>query len=154
MKNIIIIFVSVIAGFCLLEFLTRVLNSAPPAVNYIGSFRLVENPKMMYELIPCSQIEGDVVNEQGFKDKKNFIKEKPKNTIRIAMIGDSITQGSFVPLGKTFSDQLEQLLNQEAVIENSSFKYEGFTWKRREPEPATIQNIALICAEDTFRISS
>ena len=91
----------------------RALHLAPPVVKNIGPLRFVENRKLFYEFIPGSMVDGSRINSRGFKDTGFEIK-KGNNEVRIAMIGDSITQGFGVRLGETFSDQLEILLNRKA----------------------------------------
>lgn len=117
-------FIGIFVSLCVSELIIRKLNIAPRIIDYTAEghspFRLVSNPKIIYEYVP--QIHPDI-NKQGFRDA-NFIKEKGKNTIRIAMLGDSITEGSDVPLGKTFSDVLENLLNKKASLTESSLRYE------------------------------
>ena len=112
-----------IISIALLEFIVRALNIAPTIVNSIGCFRLIDNPKLVYEFIPGSQTRDGLINKQGFKDR-DFIKKKPEGIVRIAMLGDSVTEGSFVDLGKTFSDRLETLLNQEAAKKKGAIRYE------------------------------
>jgi lysophospholipase L1-like esterase len=68
-------------------------------------------------------VDDSLVNKQGYKDN-DFVIEKAPSLIRIAMLGDSITQGVHAPLGKTFSDQLEILLNQKAAQARSPLHYE------------------------------
>lgn len=114
---------SILMSFLLMELAVRLFNLAPSVITRLGPFRIVDNPNIVYEFMPGSYIDGSRINHQGFKDA-DFIKEKPKNVIRIAMLGDSITQGMGVVLGKTFSDRLKELLNEEAKSANSNIRYE------------------------------
>jgi len=50
----------------------------------------------------------------GFRDHKTYSYQKPPNTTRILMLGDSFTQGDEVPIDKTFSKLLETKLNAQA----------------------------------------
>lgn len=122
-KKIILVLVACFSALFISEIVVRVFHLAPQIISNIGPFRFIDNPKIVYEFIPRSYIDNSVINNQGFKDT-DFIKEKAKNLVRIAMIGDSITQGMHVPLGKTFSDQLEIILNQRALEIKSDLKYE------------------------------
>lgn len=51
-------------------------------------------------------------NSFGFHDAQITL-EKPANTTRIAVLGDSFVESLQVPLEKTFYNRLEQMLNQE-----------------------------------------
>jgi lysophospholipase L1-like esterase len=122
-KDLVVAAASLVLGFGLCESIARSLKIAPEVVPYVGNIRFVDNLKMVYELVPGSFVVGRVINKQGFNDA-DFTFEKPDHQIRIAMLGDSITQGIHVPLGKTFSDRLEELLNQKAREEGSLSTYE------------------------------
>jgi lysophospholipase L1-like esterase len=122
-ERIALLSVSCIFSILLLEIIVRVFNLAPQVITDIGPFRFADNPEIVYEFIPGSYIDGSIINKQGFKDS-DFVTEKPKNVVRIAMLGDSITQGMNVPLGKTFSDQLEKMLNLKAAEIKSKTRYE------------------------------
>ena len=50
------------------------------------------------------------LNSQGFHDREHS-KEKLPNTLRIAVLGDSVAEGVEVPIEKTFSAVLERELN-------------------------------------------
>ncbi|MFH0877249.1 MAG: SGNH/GDSL hydrolase family protein [Candidatus Omnitrophota bacterium] len=107
----------------LAEIGVRVFRLAPPVVENLGAYRLVDNPKMVYGLQPGARLDESLINAQGFKDQ-DFIKQKPKNTLRIAMLGDSITEGMRIPLGQTFSDLLEAALNEQALRRKSPRRYD------------------------------
>lgn len=122
-KYSLLIFAEITAMLILAETLTRTTNLAPTISDYpIYHFKLIDNTKMVYSLNPGAKIsEGGVVNSHGFKDAEfNFA--KPANLMRIAMIGDSITEGAYVPLGSTFSDFLETALNEKTS--DNDIKYE------------------------------
>jgi len=122
-QKFILLAISIAIGLSLSEYTIRKLKLAPEVIYQIGNIRFVDNPRMVYEYVPGSRIFGSIINRQGFYDS-DFTLEKPKNLIRIAMLGDSITLGVFVPLGKTFSDDLEKLLNQGSQKISSPLRYE------------------------------
>jgi len=123
-QKLILLTVSLIIGLSLLECAVRALGIAPEITFKLGNIRFVDNTKMVYEYVPNSYV-GDncMTNKQGFLDS-DFTLNKPKNLVRIAMLGDSITQGAFAPCRKTFSDKLELLLNQRAEAIHSPLRYE------------------------------
>lgn len=117
-------FLSFFLCFLILEIGIRALNLAPSIILTIGHNRFVDNPKIVYELIPGTITDnGSLINKQGFKDV-DFIEKKPPNTVRIAMIGDSITQGLCVATDKTFSAQLAKILNARALELGNKTHYE------------------------------
>ena len=59
---------SILTIFILLEGIVRILKLAPPEMIYYGCYRLVENEKILYELIPGAKVDGSIINQQGFKD--------------------------------------------------------------------------------------
>ncbi len=122
-QKVILLTVSVLLGFGLCEFIARTFNLGPGIIREVGPIRFVDNLNMVYELVPGSRMLENVINKQGFNDT-DFTFEKPTGVIRIAMLGDSITQGIYMSRGNTFSDKLEELLNREARQKHSSLKYE------------------------------
>ncbi|MCX6709902.1 MAG: SGNH/GDSL hydrolase family protein [Candidatus Woesearchaeota archaeon] len=58
------------------------------------------------------------INSRGFRDYE-YALEKPADSYRIAVIGDSVTFGSGIPMQETYAKQLEKMLNS-----NSSVRYE------------------------------
>lgn len=122
-KNLILFLASSIFSIILSEAIVRIFNLAPQLSDRLSYFRLVDNCKIVYELIPGSFVDGGIINQQGFRGP-NFNREKAKDIIRIAMLGDSITQGLLVEFEKTFSHQLEVLLNHRAMDIGSNLRYE------------------------------
>lgn len=141
-KNLFLVLASFILSIILSELIVRVFNLAPQISDRLSYFRLIEDPKIMYELIPGSFVDQGLINRQGFRGS-DFKKEKASNLIRIAMLGDSITQGLGVEFEKTFSHQLEILLNQRANDRGSSLRYEvmnfGVTGYNLEAEAQTLK---------------
>ncbi len=67
------------------------------------------------------------INSLGFRDYEYDI-HKPKNTFRVAIVGDSIAFGKGVTLEETFAKKLEQMLNSECQsIEVLNFGVSGYT---------------------------
>ncbi len=147
----VLVLVSIFLTLGLSEFIVRIFKLAPPMVKYYGCFRLVENEKIVYEFIPGAKVDQSIINQQGFKDS-NFVLAKEKNLTRIAMLGDSITQGMFVSLGKTFSDVLEFLLNKSAIEQHRNNKYEvmnfGVSGYNLEAEIETLKTKVIKYAPD------
>ncbi len=61
------------------------------------------------------------INSFGFRDKE-YTLEKPNNTFRIIMLGDSYTEGMGVQQNEAFSKILENRLNIELKYSNLSFE--------------------------------
>lgn len=122
LRYFLLIGIQVLSVVVLAEIIIRIFGLAPAIADYpIYHFKLIDNAKMVYSLNPGAKIsEGGFVNSHGFKDSE-FTFAKEKNLIRIAMLGDSITEGAYVAKGKTFSDFLEKSLNADNTL---SPKYE------------------------------
>ncbi|MCX8064863.1 MAG: hypothetical protein N3G21_06785, partial [Candidatus Hydrogenedentes bacterium] len=70
------------------------------------------NPKLMYELRPNAEVSHIIkINSHGFRDYE-FTKEKPPNTFRIIVVGDSVTFGWRQRLEDTYPKILEKKLNE------------------------------------------
>ncbi|MBI5873496.1 MAG: SGNH/GDSL hydrolase family protein [Candidatus Omnitrophica bacterium] len=122
-QKLILIFISAAIALGVSEYVVRKFRLAPEMALQQGNIRFVNNLKMVYEYIPSSYVGPSRTNKQGFYDF-DFTLEKPTNLIRIAMLGDSITQGAFVPLETTFSRRLEADLNQRARSQQLLARYE------------------------------
>lgn len=53
------------------------------------------------------------INANGLRDTGEYSVEKPEDTFRIVVMGDSFTYGLFVADGETYPDKLEALLNNK-----------------------------------------
>lgn len=123
-SKFLLFFLSCVAGVVICEIIIRIFNLTPQVIDYVGEWRFVDNPQMVYELVPGKRgIGSDSLNNQGFNDY-DFVKKKSYNVVRIAMLGDSIAQGVGVLKNQTFSKQLEKLLNKRAVELGSVTRYE------------------------------
>ncbi|HWQ03278.1 MAG TPA: SGNH/GDSL hydrolase family protein [Candidatus Nitrosotenuis sp.] len=69
----------------------------------------------MHRMIPGMAVTSPAgvmrTNSFGFADKE-FTKQKPAGTLRIALIGDSVVRALGAPFGTAFESQLEDYLNQ------------------------------------------
>jgi len=112
-------------GLLLCEGIVRYLKIAPAIFDYkiFEPMVFVENPRICYKMKPYGECEGGMLNSEGFKDKNRPL-YKDNDTIRIIMLGDSITKGSGINLGATFSDLLEKNLNLKLKVAGSNLKYE------------------------------
>jgi lysophospholipase L1-like esterase len=115
-----IVIISVILTLSLLELTIRIFykfKSSPRGKANLPvskTYRLSNNKNLLYELLPNSRatIQGKeyAINATGFRDK-----DYPKittNSIRIICVGDSITYGWRIPIGKTYHKQLERLFEK------------------------------------------
>jgi lysophospholipase L1-like esterase len=82
-------------------------------------FRSSENPILLYELVPHStRVFSGVkmsINAYGMRDKAYSL-QKPNDTFRIAVLGDSITQGNAIRYNETYATRLEEMLNADENI--------------------------------------
>ena len=115
--------ISLIATLLLLEAGVRLLHLAPPAESP-GWFWRSPDPETGWSLQPGAQgrwfnprYEYDVdvaINSQGLRDVERPTIEKPSDTFRILLLGDSYVEGLRVPLEQTFGKVLEAKLNAHA----------------------------------------
>lgn len=107
------------------EAIVRFWGLAPTLFDYkiFEPMHFVDNPRVCYKMRPGGDCEGGRLNSEGFKDNE-FLLEKGKDLFRIVMLGDSITKGTGIPLGLTFSDELERLLNSEHQDSGPKIRYE------------------------------
>ncbi len=150
-KNIIAVCLGLLVSLVVGEMVVRIFKLAPAVVSYNDYFRLVDNPRIVYEIIPGIHKDQVNINKQGFKDEE-FVRQKTDNRIRIVMLGDSITEGAHVPSGKTFSDRLEAHLNSRARAIGSSLNYEvmnfGVGGYNLDAEVETLKTKALAYSPD------
>ncbi|MGD0336269.1 MAG: SGNH/GDSL hydrolase family protein [Candidatus Omnitrophota bacterium] len=121
--NLMLLGVSIIFSLFILEGIVRLFHLAPPVAENIGAYRLIDDPRMVYEMTPGAILDQNRINKQGFMGR-DFKYEKGKHTVRIAMLGDSITEGMRIQIGKKFSDVLESILNEEASRQDRQERYE------------------------------
>jgi len=113
-KNLIVFIVTIILILLLAEILTRVFVEEKPVTDvwvYSGNF------EQGFGLTPNFQglfFGKEVfINSMGFRDKEYTI-NKLENTLRIAVVGDSITFGYGVVQNETYPKLLEQKLNDRS----------------------------------------
>ena len=151
MRGCLLALFSLLLCLLVLEAAVRIFHLDPAVMTQIGDFRYIDDPDLVYELIPGKIVDGSPINRQGFRGG-DFKVAKPKEIVRIAMLGDSITQGLGVLLEETFSKRLESLLNQRAGAINSRFKYEvmnfGVSGYNLSTEWATLKDKALVYQPD------
>lgn len=123
MNRFALLAVSLVVGLGASECAVRWSGFAPEVMREAGYRRFVDNLKLVYEFVPGSTIDSNPINMQGFNDSE-FALEKPRGVVRIAMLGDSITQGSYVPARDNFSEKLESLLNERARMRRIPTRYE------------------------------
>jgi len=100
--------------------------------NLFQFFQKSDNPELGFDFIPNTEgyLSGKKVkiNSQGLRDIDYPI-NKPKNTYRIAVIGDSITFGYGVDVNESYPEILEEILNSKSKIniEVLNFGVPGYT---------------------------
>ena len=115
--------ISLIATLFLLEAGVRLLHLAPPAES-AGWFWRSPDPETGWSDQPGAtgrwfnpRYEYDVdvsINSQSLRDVERPTVEKPSDTFRILLLGDSYVEGLRVPLEQTFGKVLEAQLNTHA----------------------------------------
>ena len=98
-----------------------------------------DNPDMIYELTPNSAgfAWGTevTVNAHGFRDRE-YKTEKSRGVYRIAVLGDSVTFGNFLPVEATYPKRLEQAFHRRGLpVEVLNFGVGGYD---------TLQEVALL----------
>lgn len=72
-------------------------------------------------------------NQYGFRDLNNFSPQKPANSIRIAVLGRSVSMGSGVDDEQVYSQQLQQILREKLPnynIEILNFSVGGYRYRQ------------------------
>ena len=125
LKNLSLLVFILLICFLAVEFSLRITEKNNPGaiVKFPEIIKPLNNHELYYELIPNIKeyrFKNTTIstNSEGFRDYEYPI-EKPENTYRIAMIGDSVTFGWGVNLKDTYAKQLENKLKSR-----SDYKYE------------------------------
>lgn len=96
-------------GLAAAEWLARTLDAGVHVV-FRESIVFSEDPALVYELRPGARDGKHRINSAGFRDDETPLEKSP-GTIRIAAIGDSLTNGSGGPRESSYPEQLESMLN-------------------------------------------
>ncbi|HEY2734583.1 MAG TPA: SGNH/GDSL hydrolase family protein [Polyangiales bacterium] len=99
-----------ILALAIAELTVRLLHLGPDTnVVFADNFKLSDDRRLQYELVPGS-VDGDAkINRAGFRDRE-YPREKARGAFRIAVIGDSIAYGFGLPQSDALAKQLEDLL--------------------------------------------
>lgn len=123
-----ILIFSVVVALFLVEMLIRSTNFVKmprytSTENFFKKFKLIDNSKIVYTYNPGAKNGGKLINGQGFNDEE-FVLNKKNNSVRIAMLGDSITAGSGVNFEQNFSYLLEDTLNKMVATDSDDLQFE------------------------------
>lgn len=134
-----ILAVSLLVGLLLIELAMRILYNRRldyqiEMSRYASTIkRPSADPRLTHEHTPNSQAQlmgvPVSINALGFRDRDLPV-EKPANTLRVLLIGDSLTFGWGVKAGERFSEVLEAGLNEELA-------------RRAEPRRAQVINTGI-----------
>ena len=104
-----------VVSWMLAEVLVRIAGIEPGIhVIYRENFRLSENPLLKYDLQPLSPDGRSRINAAGMRNDETSL-EKPEGVYRIVIVGDSVAYGLTVDRQYAFPQQLEALLNGQAL---------------------------------------
>jgi lysophospholipase L1-like esterase len=133
--------ISLCCSILLAEWIIRFTQIAPEVVQ-IQKWRmqLSSNPHIGYEPIPNLDTRGKSIqyysyhgisNAMGFRDK-DWQQKKPANTIRIALLGDSVAEGLWIEHSDDiFSTKLSNLLKQSGKkVEILNFAVSGYNTRQ------------------------
>jgi len=148
-KKLIILAVS--TAFCLLimemvlrfvfpiRIMTIGLRDAPKAARYGWAL----NPHQLIKILDpdTGAVYTDYANSEGWRDRERTIQRRP-NTLRILVIGDSVTYGAIVGQADTYTAILERKLRASGVdAEVINISYGGWG-ADQELEALTLEGIA------------
>lgn len=119
--SLILLIVSLIFSFIIGEISLRLLGYAGAPESLIGNIRHIDDPILNWRFVPNSTVQdGNVVshyNSAGFRDVEHAV-EKPLHVTRVAVVGDSVTEGSGVRQEELFASHLQALLGSGYEIIN------------------------------------
>jgi hypothetical protein len=111
-----------VMSFGIGEAVVRIFRLGPNTnVVYRDNYRLSDNPRLQYELIPGSRDGQFKISAAGIRDKE-YALPKPPGVFRILVIGDSIVYGFGIPQSDPISEQMEELLQRQASPRVSRFE--------------------------------
>ncbi|MBP7089006.1 MAG: SGNH/GDSL hydrolase family protein [Candidatus Omnitrophica bacterium] len=118
-KNLLLLTISILFSLILMELALRLIQ--PPSKIKIGSLKAEKSQIYGWALYPNDKvgfidpdtlkISYQMTNSQGWKDIEHNFK-KPKNTIRILFLGDSITYGVVAKIEDIYARYVEYLLKK------------------------------------------
>ncbi len=138
-----------VTAFALLEIAVRVLDVGPDVYPvYRSTYRLSEDPDLIYEHVPGARGDGFTLNERGWRGP--VVRPKQPGVVRIACIGDSVTFGYGVDDPDTFPRHLERQLNARCAEEGRRFEVYNFgvTGYNATQVAAALRTYALNCDPD------
>ena len=114
-KNLSLIIISLLITVLLIEVMVRIFWAAPKfkypqtlhQYHETLGWEMIPNQKANTYGVPVS------INSHGLRDDE-FSEKKPDDTKRILVLGDSVTFGVNVEGAKTYPNQLEKLMNEQA----------------------------------------
>lgn len=125
--RVILLSASIIVAVLLLETVMRVYIFGAAGLSYTkmcsvhplgrsGLIRASEHQDILFELKPgldtTYKFHPFTTNSRGLRDRE-YALTKARGTFRIAVIGDSLTMGSGIPIEQAYHSRLEQRLNDE-----------------------------------------
>src|SRR5688500_13115181 len=102
--------IGIVLGLVVVEIGLRIIGVSSPefyTADWDLGYRLIPNTSGTYSSEGRSYV---VINSEGFRDVEHAI-EKPANTVRIAVVGDSYVEGLQVEQNERFTDVLQSHLN-------------------------------------------
>ena len=119
--NVGILILTIIVSFIIAEFIVRLLYKDEVALfpryhtdAHYGQFTLRRiRPNSVFWHTSIDGTWKFTINKQGFRNYKDFEYDKPRGTIRIISLGDSMTEGFEVRQDYTFSAIIEKKLNND-----------------------------------------
>lgn len=122
--KLLVLFLSIVISLSGAELLLRTIGYYGLRGATLENLVLVEDDVLDYRRIPnTSWIRNNIrydINQHGWQDY-HYEYQKPENTFRIVVVGDSVTNGHGVQLDDTYAKQLERQLNNKVV---SNLNYE------------------------------
>ena len=126
MSRVLLLVLSFAACLAIAEIAVRTFDLGPTIRPvFRENFRLSANPGLGYELVPRSPDGEFHLNAFGMRGRELPL-QKPKRTLRIAVVGDSIAFGFDVERGRGFGRVLERVLNRDFARSGVSFEVLNF----------------------------
>ena len=149
LTNILIIFISIIIGLVMIEVLLRIFLPQNLNISQIDEERVYKHEPNIESVLKRQEFLTHVkINSLGLRDRE-YAFQKPANTERIAVVGDSFVFGYGVELNETFVKLLENKLNKQS---NKTFEVMNFGTSAygTEQEYLTIKNDVVLYSPDVI----